>query len=430
MNRFRFRTVKRLIARRAWFLTIALVCGLGWLSDARIYAHGEAADEPFLKVLTTAFHDISISPTEVKIGEPVTITGTVRVLRTWPYTMPAPERAYLTAVVPGPVFAMKERTINGESAPHSIFVKRDGIYQFKMVLIARRPGHWHVHPGLAVEGTGTLIGPGEYVNVTGDAAAFTFPVKLVSGETVNLDTFGGQFIWWFPFIGFLVGVVWMLYWTWWQHRTVTNLAVTIQIPLNDEGADIGLITAKDHFWMNVLAGVTVVILIIGWVYNVSPSVIRLPQQTVWLDPPSLAPEPSLAEATPLRSTYDDGSGTLLLNLDVKNVSSSPIALKQYTLGLVSFVNGDEQAMVKAGPREFVDRLEVEPNTPIAPGETRAVRLRMTSKLFATERIVPTHAPQQFIAGLVRVEKADGGQQMVLMRSNIVPTEFGNLVSTP
>jgi len=75
------------------------------------------------------------------------------------------------------------------------------------------------------------------------------------------------------------------------------------------------------------------------------------------------------------------------------------------------------------------RLEVEPNTPIGPGETRAVRLRVTSKLFADERIVPTHAPQQFIAGLLRFQKAEGAQQMVLVRSNIIPTEFGQLAST-
>ena len=430
MDPIQFRTNKRPICGHAWVAALSLVCGVGWLGHARLSAHGEAADEPFLKVLTTAFHDVSVSPTEVQIGQPVTVTGTVRVLRTWPYTMPAPERAYLTTVVPGPVFAMKERTVNGESAPHSIFIERDGVYQFRMVLIARRPGRWHVHPGLAVEGTGTLIGPGEYVNVTGDASAFTFPVTLMSGETVNLDTFGGRFIWWFPFLGFLVGVVWMFWWTWWQHRTVTNLAVTLQVGLNDEGSDIGLITRKDHFWMNVLAGITVAILIAGWLYNVSPNVIRLPQQTVWLDPPKLAAEESLAEAKPLRATYDEGTGTLLLNSEVKNVSSSPITLKQYTLGMASFVNGNEQEMAKAGPRDFVGRLEVEPNTPIGPGETRAVRLRMTSKLFADERIVPTHAPQQFIAGLLRFQKAEGAQQMVLMRSNIVPTEFGRLASAP
>jgi methane/ammonia monooxygenase subunit B len=412
---------------RLWLLTVAVVCTLGGLTHSPVYAHGEAADEPFLKVLTTAFYDVSVSPTTVQIGDTVTITGTVRVLQSWPFTMPAPERAYLTAVVPGPVFVMKERTVNGESAPHSIFVEKGGVYQFRMGIVARKPGRWHVHPGLAVEGTGTLIGPGEYVTVTGDEAAFTFPVTLAGGRTVNLDTYGSQFVWWYPFLLFLVGVGWMLYWTL-VHRTVTNLAVTSQLALNDDAPDIGLITPADHKWMNVFAAVTVLILIGGWLYNVPSGTIRLPQQTVWVEPPRLAAEENLAEVTPLRATYDEGSGTLLLNAEVKNVSSTPITLKQYTLGMATFVNGDEAALAKAGPREFVDRLQVEPDTPLNPGETRTIRLRMVSPIFQLERIVPTHAPQQFIAGLLRFEKSDGGQQMVLMRSNIVPTEFGTLAA--
>ena len=43
---------------------------------ARAFAHGEAADEPFLKDLTVAFYDVHMTPTEVKVGDPVTITGT------------------------------------------------------------------------------------------------------------------------------------------------------------------------------------------------------------------------------------------------------------------------------------------------------------------------------------------------------------------
>ena len=42
----------------------------------RVFAHGEAADEPFLKDLTVAFYDVHISPTTIKVGDPVTITGT------------------------------------------------------------------------------------------------------------------------------------------------------------------------------------------------------------------------------------------------------------------------------------------------------------------------------------------------------------------
>lgn len=389
-------------------------------------AHGEAADEPFLKVLTTAFHDVSISPTEIKVGEPVTITGTVRVLDTWPYTLRNPEMAYLTTVVPGPVFVMKERVINGQSAPHSIFIQRGGVYQFRMVVLGRQPGRWHVHPGLAVEGTGTLIGPGEWVTVTGNAAAFSFPLTLLNGQSItNLDTFGSQFVWWFPFAGFLVGVVWMLWWTM-AHRTITNLAVTAQIPLNDDGPDIGLITPTDHKWCNVMAAVTILILAAGWIYNVSPYPNRLPQQTVWLTPVQPPAGEHLIEAKPIRGTYDEGTDTLLLNAEVKNVSSSSVTLKRYITAMATFVNGDEQEQAKAGPRDFVGRVDVEPNTPIGPGETRQIRLRMSSKIFSGERIVPVNAPQQFVAGLLRFDKADGGQQMVLLRSNIIPARYGTV----
>ena len=66
----------------------------------RVFAHGEAADEPFLKDLTVAFYDVHISPTTIKVGDPVTITGTLKILETWPYTLDPPQTAYITPVVP------------------------------------------------------------------------------------------------------------------------------------------------------------------------------------------------------------------------------------------------------------------------------------------------------------------------------------------
>src|SRR6266851_7042392 len=105
------------------------------VSSSTAYAHGEAGDEPFLKDLTTAFYDVSISPTDIRVGEPVTITGSVRILETWPYTLATPEKAYIMPVVPGPVFALKDRIVNGQAAPGSFFVEKGGIYQFKMVIL-------------------------------------------------------------------------------------------------------------------------------------------------------------------------------------------------------------------------------------------------------------------------------------------------------
>jgi methane/ammonia monooxygenase subunit B len=407
---------------RKLIIAVLAVAVAALMNTAKVYAHGEAGDEPFLKDLTAAFYDVKISPTQIQVGEPVTITGTVRILETWPYTLDPPQTAYMTPVVPGPVFALKDRTINGQSAPGSFFVEKGGIYQFKMVMLGRNPGRWHVHPGIAVQGTGTLIGPGEWVTVAPGAGKFTFPVMLLSGETIDLNSYRGGFVWWWSFAGFLIGAVWMLYWTL-SKRTVTNLAVTVQLSPNDDAPDIGLVTPRDHMWMNVLAGLTIVMLIVGWSYAATKYPVRLPQQTDWFAPKFISSGDKMAELEPEGATFDDGTDTLLLKVAVKNVSSSPITLKQYIMAMTTFVNGGPDEQAKAGPRDFVGHLEVEPAGPIAAGQTRELTLKMTSPVFTDERLIPMHDPQQFIAGLLRFENAGGGQELVVARSSVIPTQF-------
>jgi len=401
-------------------LVLALV-----LSSVRVpiaFAHGEAGDEPFLKDLTTAFYDVKISPTEIQVGQPVTITGTVKILETWPYTLDAPSKAYVTPVVPGPVFALQDRTINGQEAPGSFFVEKGGIYQFKMVVLGRNPGRWHVHPGIAVEGTGTLIGPGEWVNVQPSVNGFTFPVTLLSGQIINLNSYEGGFVWWWSFAGFLIGVAWMLYWTL-SKRTVTNLAVTLQLPVNDDGPDIGLITPRDHVWMNLLAGITIAMLVLGWTYMAMEYPVRLPQQTDWFAPKFISSGDKMAEVEPEGATYDDGTDTLVMKVNAKNTGSSPITIKQYIMAMTTFVNGGPDEQAKAGPHDYVGQLEVEPNSPIAPGETRDLSLKISNPILTDERLIPLRDPQQFIAGLLRFEDSAGKQQMVTMRESVIPTQF-------
>jgi hypothetical protein len=50
-------------------------------------------------------------------------------------------------------------------------------------------------------------------------------------------------------------------------------------------------------------------------------------------------------------------------------------------------------------------------------------LKISNKLFSEERLIPLNDPQQFIAGLLRFENAQGGQQMVTLRTSVVPTQF-------
>ena len=402
-----------------WIFALAI---LACIAPSSVFAHGEAGDEPFLKDLTTAFYDVKITPNVIHVGEPVTITGTVRVLDTWPYTLDPPQTAYITPVVPGPVFALKERTVNGQDAPGSFFVDRNGVYQFKMTILGREPGKWHVHPGIAISGTGTLIGPGEWVEVQPAASKFTFPVTLLSGQTIDLDNYEGGFVWWWSFVGFLIGVVWMLYWTL-THRTVTNLAVTTQIGVNEDAPDIGLITPRDQMWMNVLAGLTVALLIVGWFYAAVRYPVRLPQQTDWFAPKPMPADEKLAEVQPLGASWNDGTDTLIMKVQAKNISNSPITVKEYIMAMTTFVNGTADDQAQAGPRDYVGQLEVEPNTPIAPGETKDLTLKISNPVLSDERLIPTRDPQQFIAGLVRFQNAAGGEQFATMRISVIPTQF-------
>ena len=411
---------------RKWFAisipAILLLC----LSVGSASAHGEAADEPFLKDLTVAFYNVHVSPTEIRVGDPVTVTGSLKILETWPYTLDPPQTAYITPVVPGPVFALVDRVINGQPAFGSITVERGGTYSFKMVMRGRNPGHWHVHPGIAIQGTGTLIGPGEWVTVEPSATPFKLNVMLLNGQTVDLEHFGGSFVWWWSLAGFIIGLVWMIYWTV-PKRTVTRLAVTSQLGANDDAPDIGLITPEDHKWMNVLAGITIAMLVVGWVWMAAKYPVRLPQQTDRFAPEVETQKYHLAQVTPAGSpnnaTYDEKTDTLTINLDVKNLGGSPITPKQYSMAMASFVNGSEQERADAGPRDFVGQLQVEPPGPIAAGQTRRITLKMASPVFDEERLIPLHDPQQLIAGLLAFQDGAGREEMVTVKSVLVPTEF-------
>jgi len=388
----------------------------------RAFAHGEAADEPFLKDLTVAFYDVHISPTSIKVGEPVTITGAVKILETWPYTLDPPQTAYITPVVPGPVFVLTDREINGTTAPGSILVEKGGTYHFKMVVEGRDPGNWHVHPGIAIQGTGTLIGPGEWVTVAPGAAPFKMDVTLLSGQTVNLEHYGGSFVWWWSFAGFVIGVIWMIYWTV-PKRTVTRLAVTSQLPVNDDAPDIGLITPRDHMWMDVLAGATIAMLVVGWIYMAVKYPVRLPQQTARFTPKLIDPATHSAQVMSAESIYDDQSDSLVIKLAVKNTGTAPISLKQYIMAMTTFVNGEKDAQDKAGPAHYVGRMQVEPDAPIEPGQTAKMQLKISSPLFDEERLIPLHDPQERIAGLLRFADARGHEDFVTLQSDLVPTEF-------
>src|SRR6266480_6286312 len=141
-------------------LSLLLAVG-GLLATAAVAsAHGENAQEGFLRMETVTFSNVMFSKDTIKQGEDITITGKATLLDTWPKTLGEPSTGFVNITAPGPVMLMKDRQVNGMAAPDAIFVKKGNSYDFKLTLVGREPGRWHIHPTFSVAGSGTLIGPG------------------------------------------------------------------------------------------------------------------------------------------------------------------------------------------------------------------------------------------------------------------------------
>ena len=166
--------------RLAFVLLLGLALTIFGASAA--WAHGENAQESWLRMNTVAFWNVSFSTDTIKQGETVTITGTAKVLETWPKTLKGPDTAYLSVVAPGPVFLMKDRVINDQAAPASIYVQKGAVYNFRMTIQGRVPGRYHVHPSFAVKGAGSLIGPGQWITVQKNPAGFSNPLTSTTAR--------------------------------------------------------------------------------------------------------------------------------------------------------------------------------------------------------------------------------------------------------
>lgn len=378
-------------------------------------AHGEHSQEAFLRMRSVGWVDVKFSQDHVKQGETFTVSGTAKILDAWPSSLAKgnPNVGFISVIAPGPVVIVKERSINGVSAPSRIDVSKGKIYEFSMTVAGRRPGRWHVHPSFSVKGAGTLLGPGMWITVEKNPAGYSNLVTLDNGKTINLENYQLPQTWIWLLITFVIGVAWMIYWTV-PKRTVTNLAVTSQIPINTDGMDYGLITKRDHRNMNWFAIGTAALLVVGWIYQAAAFPTKMPQQVVEFAPPdpAIAATPVFAKSSGATATYDSGSKTLTMDVDVTNTGKTAITLKEFTTTSLAFVPG------APGP---LDRpLEVAPSTSIEPGATTKLTLTMRDPVWQNEHLLPIGESQLQVTGILVFDDADGARNLTEVQANLKP----------
>jgi methane/ammonia monooxygenase subunit B len=384
-------------------------------------AHGERAQEAFLRMRTVSWVDVTFSSDRVRQGETFTITGTAKILDAWPTNLAKgnPNTAFLGLIAPGPVVMLKERTINGVSVPTRIDAKKGDIYEFSMTVAGRRVGKWHVHPALSIKGAGTLLGPGQFINVEENPDGYRNDVQLVEaggtpGGTINLENYQLTFTWIWLVITFLIGMAWMIYWTV-PKRTVTNLAVTSQIPLNTDGMDYGLITKKDHRNMNWFAIGTALLLVVGWIWQANAFPTKMPQQIFQFAPPTpaVAADSLVGTAGLGAARYDEGSQTLTMDVDITNNGTTPMDLQQFTTSTLKFAPGQ-------APGENTGGLVATPAASVAPGATTKLSLAMQGPGWEDEKLIPFNESSQMITGILVFQTGDGKKVFTEVEANLQP----------
>ena len=406
-------TMRRRYRRVLWAALLAGAMLVG--SAPAAFAHGERAQEAFLRMRTVAWIDVTYSKTTVRQGETFTITGTAKILDAWPTNLAKgnPNTGYIGIVAPGPVVLLKERTINGVSAPSRIDVQKGKIYEYSMTVAGRRPGKWHVHPAFSVKGAGTLLGPGEWITVEENPDGFDNPVTLVSGGTINLENYQLPFTWIWLVLTFLIGLAWMIYWTV-PKRTVTNLAVTSQIPLNTDGMDYGLITKKDHRNMNWFALGTALLLLAGWIYQSAAFPDKMPQQIFQFAPPdpAIASAPAIATVGLGQAAYDADTETMTIEVPVTNTGQTPMDLTQFTTTTLKFTTG-----ATGGPGVMA----VAPSATVEPGSSpTSLTLTIKDPAWEAENLVPIGESQLLVTGILVFETADGQKNYTELEANLKP----------
>jgi len=205
------KTIKDKVAKLSFVaLLMALTSAMFYTPTAS--AHGEKSQAAFMRMRTIHWFDLNWSKDEVAVNDTMTISGKFHVFAGWPETVDKPEVSFLNIGIPGPVFIRAGSWIGGQLVPRSVSLELGDTYEFKVLLKARRPGDWHVHTMMNVEGGGPIIGPGKWVTITGTMGDFVNPLTTLTGQTIDLETYALENVYFWHALWYSIGLAWLIFW--------------------------------------------------------------------------------------------------------------------------------------------------------------------------------------------------------------------------
>ena len=382
------------------------------------WAHGERAQEPFLRMRSIQWYDVAWSTDKMKVNDEMAVSGKFRVFHDWPNALTKPEVTFINVATPGPVFHRMKTEIGGETQFFSGPLEIGKDYDFKVVLRGRKPGDYHVHTLISMETNGPVAGPGSWVKVDGSYDDYKNPIKTLTGKTYEADTAGlANGVGWHVLWG-VAAAAWLLYW-------LSRPIFLARYRALQAGNESVLTTPTDlKVGGVVLVGSLVVIGVGYWMANAEhPNVVPLQAGKAIYKP--LPDQPGTINVKTLNADYDVPGRSMRVNVEVTNTGKQPARLGEFSTAGVRFLNPASGVALDnpAYPKDMLSRagLVIDDNKPIDPGETRRLKLTMTDVVWENQRLADlVNDPDSRMGGLLMFYDADNKRQIVSFGGAVIP----------
>ena len=399
------------------FVTLLLTVTAAMFYTPTASAHGEKSQAAFMRMRTIHWYDLTWTKEEVNVNDTMTVHGKFHVFGGWPETVDKPESAFLNIGIPGPVFIRAGSWVGGQLVPRSVSLELDTDYEFKVLLKARRPGNWHVHTMMNVEGGGPIIGPGKWVTIVGNMGDFKNPITTLTGETIDLESYNlGNTYFWSGF-WYLIGVAWMLYWIRSPQFVPRYLAV-------QAGKADSLISPTDKkVGMAFLAGTVAIVAFSMGSTNEQYPVTTPLQAGLLRGIKSLTlPEPTVTVKVE-DASYRVPGRAMQMTLTMTNNGDQAVRLGEFMTASVRFLTAEVLEDETGYPDDLLadDGLTIDDNSPLAPGETRTITASASDAAWEVYRLADlVYDPDSRFAGLLFFFAEDGSRQMVKVDAPLIP----------
>ena len=390
-----------------------------------VMAHGERAQLASMRMRTVHWFDTKVEPLNVKVGDIITVTGKLVTSEWWPKHMPSIEdTVFLNIGVPGPTFLRLHSEVNGVPMMRSTAFPLGKVYEYKTVMRARVAGRYHVHPILNVKDAGSLVDKGTWLEVAeadGDAP-FVNEITTLTGETINLETYGlkGVFTW--HLIWIAMGVAYLLYWL-----VRRELFIPRFIRIREMGSDRAneLMTKKDFVVSSLFFTVALALILGGYLWAEHKYPITIPLQTGLVEVEPIEIPTGGLEVEVDHATYDLAGRSLSMQLKLTNNSEGPLRIGEFLTANIRFLNPDvnEGEIYEGEEMISKDGLTVSVDT-IQPGQTVDVELVASDALWEQYRMTGLiHDPDSRFAGMIFYYDENGERYFQEVGGAVLPNFF-------